>query len=175
MILWAFACVAESHWVGKVKNASDESAVIFSPSTKENMIWGLVLEQQAKANKVLCSLVSDRITAWYVPLHHVLMETSKHIKSLKKQKIKTVFTLPYRLKWQAVAGLWVSTLCNSHYTVRCEKDALVSIQLWSRDALSLTVPIRGERGEGRRIRQEEKETIEVAERGDWCWFGKMVG
>lgn len=32
--------------------------------------------------------------------------------------------------------------------MRCEKDALVSIQLWSRDPVSLTVPIRGERGEG---------------------------
>lgn len=130
-------------------------------------------EWQKWKNRLVCAAPS--CADGDLKAHQVSLKKNKKT----KQEIKTLFTLPYWLKWQAVAGLWVSTLCNSHYTVRCEKDALVSIQLWSRDPLSLTVPIRGERGEGRRIRQEEKETIEVAERGridvDLVrWWGREV-
>lgn len=72
------------------------------------------------ANKVPCTVVSDQITACYVPLHHVQAPPLSRLKS------RFSFLRPYlrseQPEWQQ--RLCVSRLCKSHYTVhgkRCTR------------------------------------------------------
>lgn len=113
------------------------------------------------ANKVPFSLVSDQIADWYEPFHHVLLKISKRALPDCNQDIffyifKSMPVLGQNSRlWQLYAG-YVSVFIQ-----RMAKDALISIQFWSCDTLSLNVECTQWGGDGYRASRRDRECKRV--------------
>lgn len=86
---------------------------------------------------LMAAAPTDQITAWFMSHHGVLLKVLYQHLLLVAGTVVVIIVFMFQTPTIAGCyGLWVSTLCNSHYTVHA-KDAPVLIQLWSRDGLCL--------------------------------------
>lgn len=154
---------SQRQW-GCEKKSQGESEKEIKEWTAEGGAWPGACKSKSTASRckvLMAAAPTDQITAWFMSPHGVLLKVSyQHLLLVADTVVVIIVFMFQTAKIAGCHGLWVSTLCNSHYTVHA-KDAPVLIQLWSRDGLCLKLDHEGREAkpaeEGEREGERERD------------------
>lgn len=147
-----------SEAVGLWKEISGGKEKEIKEWTAEGGAWPGACNSESAASRckvLMAAALTDQITVWFMSPHGVLLKVSyQHLLSVAGTVVVIIVFMFQTAKIAGCHSLWVSMLCNSHYTVHA-KDAPVLIQLWSHDGLCLKLDHEGREAKPAEERERE--------------------